>query len=151
MMQPAIDAKFKGYRFRPVTTVVEAGRLQAFFDAIGETNSAMINATAGGRIALPPTYLFCLEMLGADSPFAFVEEINIDIGDILHADQSFTYHLPVYVGESLTYNGRVSDIFEKKNGELTFVIQDVDVFNQEHRLIAEMRRTFVIKRTAVSS
>jgi len=147
---PVVDDRFKAYCFRPVVAVVELGRLRAFFRAIGETNPAVIEPDASGLIAIPPTYLSCLEMLDAENPFGFVDEIGIRIEDILHADQTFTYHLPIHVGDRLTFNGRVSDIFEKKNGMLTFVIQDAEVFNQHNRLVAEVRRTFVIKRKARS-
>jgi MaoC dehydratase-like protein len=143
-----VDSKFKGHCLRPITAVVEPGRLRAFFRAIGETNPAVIEPDASGLVAIPPTYLFCLEMLDAENPFGFVEEIGVGIQDILHADQSFTYHLPIHVGDRLTFNGRVSDIFEKKNGLLTFVIQDVEVLNQHNQLAAEIRRTFVIRKEA---
>lgn len=143
-----VDRSYAGYRFRPVTAVVESRRLHAFFKAIGETNPAVTGPDVTGLVAIPPTYLFCLEMLDADNPFGFVDEIGIRIGDILHADQSFAYHLPVHVGDRLTFNGRVSDIFDKKNGQLTFVVQNVDVLNQHDRLAAEIRRTFVIKQEA---
>jgi len=145
---PAVDRAYVGHRFRPVTAVVEPRRLHAFFKAIGETNPAVIDPDESGLVAIPPTYLFCLEMLDADNPFGFVEEIGIGIGDILHADQSFTYHRPVHVGDRLTFQARVSDIFDKKNGELTFVIQHVAVTDQNDRLAAEIRRTFVIKQEA---
>ena len=150
-MTPVVDAKYKGHRFNPVMASVEPGRLRAFFRAIGETNPDVIGPDASGRIAIPPTYLFCLEMLDAENPFGFVEEIGVGIEQILHADQGFTYHLPIHVGDKLKFNGRVSDIFEKKNGLLTFVIQDVDVFNQYDKLAAEIRRTFVIKHKALES
>jgi len=148
---PVVDGKFKGYRFRPLLAEVEHGRLRAFFRAIGETNPGVVEPDASGLIAIPPTYLFCLEMLDAENPFGFVDEIGIRIEDILHADQSFTYHLPIHVGARLTFNGRVSDIFEKKNGLLTFVIQDVEVSNQHKQIVADIRRTFVIKKKAPSA
>lgn len=142
---PAVDRAHVGHRFTPVHAVVESRRLHAFFKAIGETNPAVIQPDDSGLVAIPPTYLFCLEMLDADNPFGFVEEIGIGIGEILHADQSFTYHLPIHVGDRLTFHGRVSDIFDKKSGQLTFVIQDVDVTNQHNQLASEIRRTFVIR------
>lgn len=140
-----LDATLIGYRFRPVEAVVEAGRLRAFHKAIGENNEAMIAPDASGAVAIPPTYLFCLEMLDAENPFGFIEEIGIGIEKILHADQSFNYHLPIHVGTRLRFEARVSDVIQKKNGMLTFIVQDVDVRDQDDRLAAEIRRTFVVR------
>jgi hypothetical protein len=146
-----LDLKFKGHRFRPIVAEVERGRLRAFFRAIGETNPDVTEPDASGRIAIPPTYLFCLEMLDAENPLAFVEEIGAPTEQGLHADQTFSYRLPIYVGDRLTFNAWVSDIFEKKNGLLTFVIQDVEVLNQDNQLVAEVRRTLVFRQKALSS
>lgn len=148
---PAVDRAHAGRRLTPVHAVVEPRRLHAFFKAIGESNPAVTGPDDSGLVAIPPTYLFCLEMLDAENPFGFVEEIGIAIGDILHADQGFTYHLPIHVGDRLTFNGRVTDIFDKKNGQLTFVIQHVDVLNQRGELAAEIRRTFVIRQEAAAA
>lgn len=141
-----VDLANKGYRFKPVVATVEGGRLRAFFRSIGETNPAVIGRDASGRVAIPPTYLFCLEMLDADDPFGFVNEIGVGIDEILHANQSFTYHHPIHVGDTVTFRASVSDIFEKKNGVLTFVVQDVEIFDQDERMVAEVQRTFVIRK-----
>ena len=141
----------KGYPFRPVTATVEPGRLRAFFQAIGETNPWVTEPDASGLVAIPPTYLFCLEMLDAADPFGFVHEIGIRIENILHADQSFTYLRPVHVGDRLTFHGVVSDMFEKRNGALKFVVQDVHVFNQQDERVAEIRRTFVVKQAELAA
>jgi hydroxyacyl-ACP dehydratase HTD2-like protein with hotdog domain len=146
-----VNLGFKGHRFRPIVAEVERARLRAFFRAIGETNPAVVEPDASGRIAIPPTYLFCLEMLDAENPLAFLEEIGVPTEQSLHADQTFSYHLPIYVGDRLTFNARVVDIFQKKGGLLTFVIQDVEVLNQDNQLVAEIRRTLVVKQKALPS
>jgi hypothetical protein len=146
-----LDLKFKGHRFRPIVAEVEGARLRAFFKAIGETNPSVVEPDASGRIAIPPTYLFCLEMLDAENPLAFLQEIGVPTEQSLHADQTFSYRLPIHVGDRLTFNARVSDIFEKKNGLLIFVVQDVEVLNQDNQLVAEIRRTLVVKQKALPS
>jgi hypothetical protein len=130
-----------GQRLTPVTATVEPGRLRSFQKAIGESGSQ-------DRQNVPPTYLFCLEMMDAANPFRFVDEIGVAITDILHADQSFTYHSPVHVGDTLTFEARVTDVFEKKNGLLTFIVQEVHVVNQDAVTVADIRRTFVVQNAA---
>jgi acyl dehydratase len=90
-------------------------------------------------------------MLDAENPLAFLEEIGVPTEQSLHADQTFSYRLPIYVGDRLTFNARVVDIFQRKGGLLTFVIQDVEVLNQDNQLVAEIRRTLVVKQKALPS
>lgn len=140
-----VDPDCKGHRFTPVVAHVEAARLQEYLRAIGETNPAVAGPEGSEPAVIPPVYLFCLEMLDAEDPFRFVNEIGIRADEILHADQSFRYHHPIRIGDTLTFQARVSDLFDKKNGALTFVTQDVDVLDQNERLVAEISRTFVVR------
>lgn len=136
-----LSESFVGYEFRPTTAVVEGGRLRFFHKVIGETNPAIKSRDA----PIPPTYLFCLEMMDAENPFGFVEEIGVSISEILHAEQGFEYLAPVFVGDHVTFRYRVSDVVHKKNGALTFVIQDGVVTNQGGVVVAKIRRSFAIK------
>lgn len=135
----------KGHRFAPVTAIVEAGRLRFFHKAIGETNPSVTGPDTSGRVPVPPTYLFCLEMLDAQNPFAFVEELGVPITDILHGEQGFVYHAPVRVGDVLRFEARLSDIFDKKGGQLTFLVQRVSVTNKDDVQVAEIMRTIVLR------
>lgn len=146
-----VDPACLGHEFTPVVATVEAERLDAYFAAIGETNPSMIEPDSSGAVAVPPAYLFCLEMLHAQDPFAFVNEIGVSIEDILHADQHFAYHHTIHVGDTLTYRSRVVDLIEKRNGALTFLVQAAEIFDQDARLVAETKRTFAVRNQAASS
>jgi acyl dehydratase len=130
---------------RDLTTVranVEPGRLRYFFDAVGERNpvyrdAAVAKAAGYGAIPIPPTYLFCLEMMDAEKPFEFFE--------LLHVEQRFTYHAPAVVGDTLTFRSRVSDVVDKKGGALTIVDVTTAVTNQRGERVAEALRTIVIR------
>ncbi len=139
----------KGHRFTPVTATVEPGRLRFFHKAIGETNPAVTGPDGSGRTAVPPTYLFCLEMLDAENPFAFVDELGLGITDILHGEQAFVYHAPVHVGDVLRFEGRLADVLHKKDGRLTFLVQDVSVTNKNGVQVAEITRTIVLRSETV--
>lgn len=140
--------RYVGHRFAPVTATVEEGRLRFFLKAIGETNPALIEPDEHGLIPIPPTYLFCLEMLDAENPFAFTEEIGVPIETILHAEQSFTYHHAVHSGDKLDFQARLEDVAHKKGGALTFLTQRVDVANQNGIQVAEIERRLVIRNGA---
>jgi acyl dehydratase len=144
-----IDHKFIGYASPACTLEVEKGRLRQFAHAIGQTAPMYVDeeaARAAGYRALPvpPTFLFCLEM-DRPNPYGWFDEVGIPLPKILHAEQSFTYHRMAFAGDFLTFESRIADIYEKKGGQLEFVAQDNRITNQDRQLVAEFRRTLVIR------
>jgi len=145
-----VDRTAVGRSFAPVHARVEPGRLRYFLDTIGERNPVFRDpaaAQAAGYPAppVPPTYLFCLEMMDAEDPFAFVQELGIDLARVLHGEQSFAYHAPVVVGDALTFASTVTDVAEKKGGALTIVTVQTRVTNQDGRHVADTERAIVVR------
>lgn len=126
-----------GHRLPVVTARVEAGRLRNFRRTIGSADPSDPQA--------PPTYLFALELLEADRPLAFIEDLDVDMGAVLHSEQSFTYHAPVRAGDEIRLETVIADVFEKKNGALVFVVQDTRATNQKGEAVADVRRTLVVR------
>ena len=144
-----IDKKHIGLKLTPHTVEIEKGRLRFFAKAIGETDPIYFDedaAKAAGYASLPipPTFVFCMEMEKSD-PFESLEIMEIDLGKVLHAEQSFKYHAPICAGDNLTFESRVSDIYDKKGGALEFVVQDCNVTNQAKTLVAELRSVTVVR------
>ena len=144
-----IDRKHLGRVSEPHTVDVEKGRLKFFARSIGETNPIYTDeaaAKAAGYRSIPAPTTFCFSLdLEQEEPFADIEEMGIQLGKILHAEQSFTYHEPICAGDSITLQSKVSDIFDKKGGALEFLVQDYTAKNQDGKLVAEMRRTIVVR------
>ncbi|SDQ97359.1 Acyl dehydratase [Rhizobiales bacterium GAS113] len=145
-----VDQSAVGHSFTPVTAHVEPGRLRYFFDTIGERNPLYRDAKAAEEagyagVPIPPTYLFCLEMMDAERPFEFLEALNIDLARVLHGEQRFTYHAPVTVGDTLTFRSRVTNVADKKGGALTLVIVETKVTNQAGLHVADTARTIVVR------
>ena len=144
-----VDQSAVGRSFTPVTARVEPGRLRYFVNTIGERNpiyrDAQVARTEGySAIPAPPTYLFCLEMLDSDDPFEFLTELEINLTRILHGEQSFTYHAPVVVGDTITFRSRVTGVTDKKGGAMTMVVLVTEVTNQHGVRVAETARTVVV-------
>lgn len=145
-----VDRSAIGHSFTPVTAHVEPGRLRYFFDAIGECNPVyrdvkVARAEGYSAMPVPPTYLFCLEMMDAERPSEFLTELQIDLARVLHGEQSFTYHAPVVVGDTLTFRSRVTDVADKKAGALTMVIVVTEITNQAGVHVADTARTIVVR------
>ncbi|RJF77841.1 MaoC family dehydratase N-terminal domain-containing protein [Rhodopseudomonas palustris] len=145
-----VDQSAVGHRFTPVTADVEPGRLRYFFETLGESNLVYRDAAAAEAagykgIPIPPTYLFCLEMLDNDKPFEFLTALDIDLGKVLHGEQSFTYHAPVVVGDKLTFQSSVASVADKKGGAMTLIVVETAVTNQHGVHVADTARTIVVR------
>jgi acyl dehydratase len=145
-----VDQSAVGRSFTPVTAHVEPGRLRYFLNTLGERNPVYRDeqaARAAGYTAIPvpPTYLFCLEMMDNERPFEFLTELKIDLARVLHGEQNFTYHAPVVVGDTLTFKSRVTSVTDKKGGAMTMVVVETEVRNQHGTHVADTARTIVVR------
>ena len=137
-----VDQSAVGRQFTPVTARVEPGRLRFFLDTLGETNP-LYRAPAAAPV--PPTYLFCLEMMDAAEPFEFLTALGIDLATVLHGEQRFDYHAPVVVGDTLTFKPRVTGVTDKKGGAMTLIVVETAVTNQNDVHVADTSRTIVVR------
>ena len=145
-----VDQSAVGRSFTPVTARVEPGRLRYFLDTLAERNpvyrdEAVSRAQGYPATPVPPTYLFCLEMLDNERPFKFLTELKIDLGRVLHGEQRFTYHAPVVVGDTLTFRSHVTGVTDKKGGAMTMVAVETEVTNQDGVRVADTARTIVVR------
>lgn len=142
-----LDKCLIGHRLGTFSADVEKGRLQFFAKAIGQDQPAYFDEDAArdaGHRALPvpPTFLKCLESDGRDL-HAMLALLGWDLGRVLHAEQAFTYHRMAYAGDTLTFTGVISDLYEKKGGALQFVVLDSQVTNQHGEHVADVRTSLV--------
>jgi hydroxyacyl-ACP dehydratase HTD2-like protein with hotdog domain len=141
-----VDQSAVGRTLTPVIAHVEPGRLRFFLDTLGERNPVYREAAA----PVPPTYLFCLEMMDAAEPFEFLNALGIDLARVLHGEQRFDYHAPVVVGDTLTFKPRVTDVTDKKGGAMTLIVVETAVTNQHGVHVADTSRTIVVRNAGPS-
>jgi len=144
-----IDKKWIGHELPAAEMVVERGRLLFFAKAIGETNPVYTDseaAKAAGHADLlaPPTFLFSAELDGGGVE-ALLTQLELPIAKILHGEQSFTYVKPVCAGETVKISAKITDIYDKKNGALEFVVKTSEARNQKGEAVAEMRTVIVVR------
>lgn len=129
------------------TTVVtvERGKLAEFASAVKDASPEyrdLREAEAAGLagIPAPPTYPFVMGNFGAfpelqptDAPSgnpmaAVLGPLMAKGGLVLHGEQEFTYHRPVFAGDVLVGRGRVADAYRKesKGKTMTFVVVDTE-------------------------
>jgi acyl dehydratase len=145
-----IDKKHIGRVLPSFKVTAEAGQLRFFAKAIGETNAIYTDETAARAVGhpslpLPPTFLFSLEMQAPATPWR--EELGIVPSRVLHGEESFSYHRMAYAGDTLHFETRIADIYDKKGGALEFVVRDTRVVNQRDEHVADLR-SVLVHRTA---
>jgi acyl dehydratase len=144
-----IDKKWIGYQLPAAVLPIERSRLQFFAKAIGETDPVYTDLSVAQNagypdLPAPPTFLFAAE-LGAGVNDQLLADLEIPLSRLLHGEQSFTYHAPVCVGDTVTVQSSITDIYTKKNGALEFVVKDSNVTNQNQVLVAQMRTVLVCR------
>ena len=130
-----IDRKHIGMAVPAFSVPVEAGRLRFFAKAIGEESPTDI---------VPPTFFFCLE---SESPHSsrMRETLGLDYKRLLHGEQGFTYHAMAHAGDTLTFEPRIEDIYDKKGGALEFVVRHTRVTNPQGEPVADLRCVTVVR------
>ena len=143
-----IDKQYIGHTQPAFTVAVEASRLRFFAKATGETNPVFFDESAARDaglpgLPLPPTFLFSLELERPASHGTWREEAGIQLPRVLHGEQSFTYHRMAYAGDTLHFDSRIVDVYDKKNGALSFVVMESKVTNQRGEHVADVRKSLV--------
>jgi acyl dehydratase len=144
-----IDKKWIGHELPESILPIERSRLRFFAKATGETRAEYLNVAAAraagyADLPAPPTFLFAAELDSGVSG-ALLRDLQIPLSKLLHGEQSFTYHQPVCAGDTITVRSVISDVYEKKNGALEFVIKDSRAMNQRNELVAELRAVLVCR------
>jgi len=132
---------------------VEAGFLKFFARATGETNpiwfdEAAARAAGHPAIPMPPTYLFSLHRSHPARRGDVLDKeggLGVDMAKVLHGEQGFTHHRPIYAGDRITITTTTDDIYDKKGGALEFVVQTTRFEKTDGTLCAEMRQVTVVR------
>jgi acyl dehydratase len=125
---------------RTVVTV-ERGHIAAFAAAIKDDNPIYRDPRAAAAAGLPgipapPTYPFVMELFGVypelqpddaknnGAMASALGHLMTEGGLILHGEQEFSYHRPIFAGDVLLGDGSVVDIYQKesKGKTMTFVV-----------------------------
>jgi acyl dehydratase len=141
-----IDKKHIGKVLPAFAATAEAGQLRFFAKATGESNPIYFDEQAARdaghpALPLPPTFLFSLAFQAPSN--AWRDELGIISSRILHGEESFRYHRMAFAGDTLHFDARIADIYDKKGGALEFVVRETRVTNQRGEHVADLRTVLV--------
>jgi len=125
------------------TVVVERGPVANFASAVCDPSPVYRDPRAAkdaglAAIPVPPTFPFVMttwgefaELQPGDKPTGnpmgeVIGPLMAKGGMILHGEQEFVYHRPVYVGDVLVGEGTVTDAYakESKGKTMTFIVTE---------------------------
>jgi acyl dehydratase len=132
---------------KPATMRVEFGKIREFARAIKDDNplyfdEAHAKREAGG-VMPPPT--FTMTQAFWEGPESRIE-LDLDLRRVLHGEQEFEYVKPVYAGDVLTGQGRISAVEKrpgKRGGEMTLVTLETEYKNQKGEVCLYARSTII--------
>jgi acyl dehydratase len=112
----------------------------AYVNAIGETNPAYPRSPtdAEGKIA-PPTFA-AVYGLGAGS--GSLGRMGISPSRLIHGEQEFTWKRALRIGETVTAQGSIVDVYKKRN--LQFVVAEAIVKDESGEEVGRSRATIVV-------
>lgn len=144
-----IDQHLIGRALTPFWVTAEKSQLRFFAKATGQqdpvyTDEAAARAAGYRSLPLPPTFFFSMEC-DAPDPGESSRLLGVDTRKVLHGEQHFTYHRDVCAGESLKFEPKFTEIYAKKGGALEFVVRETRVSNEAGELVAELKRTIVVR------
>jgi acyl dehydratase len=141
-----------GHTTAPTTHAVDAWRVKLFCQAIGDSDPVFHDPVAAKRAGhpacpVPPTFLKAIES-EHQSGAALMKLLGTPVSGVLHAEQSFEFEAPVYVGDAVEVSRTVSDMFDKRNGAMTFIVVESD-FRVEGRPVCRARQTILVRNAAL--
>ena len=120
-----------GTKGAAVEAAVEAGHLKRWAQAIGDSNPRWLTEA-------PPTFLVGL----APASYHIPEAEDYGKG-WLNGGNKFEYLEPVKVGDKITAQSTLVDVYEKTggSGSLLFLVFETEIKNQNGRVVARLRGT----------
>ena len=79
------------------------------------------------------------------SPYQYIEDLDIKIERILHAEQEFSYEEMVFEGDTLTMETEIIDMYDKKDGLLQFCVLESRFINQNSTHVGTLKYTVVVR------
>lgn len=137
-----VDKKFIGKTYPPVTYPITKDEVVNYADAILDDNSMYRDGTMA-----PPLFVvrYARELLGQS---ILDPELALNILMLVHGGQEYEFFAPVKIGDKITSQAKVLDIYDKtsKSGRtLDFVVVESESKNQNGELVCKGKWTFIIR------
>jgi len=141
------------------TLPVERGKIREFATALLDDSPIYRNREAAQAAGFPDTpvpvtFPICAHLYsdtGGAAIMHLIEQGIVERGFVLHGEQEFIYHRPVYAEEKFTVQQKVVDAYQKEGGKgsmMTFFVVESALVDA-HGETACAARTIVLERKPV--
>src|SRR5574341_968184 len=134
-----VDPAHKGRTFPPFSYTVERGKLNEFLMAIGDSAAAYQTDDP----PLPPTFPTVFAFWGGMKMDGLLKDVGVEIWNVLHGEQEYEYLAPIHVGDTITGQACVSDIYQKAG--MDFVEITFDYKNQNDQPVLRERALIIVR------
>jgi acyl dehydratase len=138
---------------KPVRMRVEFGKIREFARAIKDDDPIYFDEEHARRVAggvMPPPTFTMTQGFWDDGQGRI--DLGMDLRRVLHGGQEFEYVKPVYAGDVLTAQGKLTEVYRKpgkRGGEMTFAVLETSYTNQRGEVVMFSRSTVIETAKAV--
>ena len=132
----AIDRGFLGYTLPTFTVTASAERIARFARAVGLAGESADCA--------PPTFMKAIEG-EHNSSRRILEVMGVPLARVLHAEQQFDYFTPIRAGDRLQVQRSVTDIYDKRDGEMEFVVIESRIWRMDGTAVGRSRQVILVR------
>ena len=146
-----LNRDFLGRAAHPAEAVaVTRGDIRRFAAAIGDSNpmcSDLQAAKAAGHpdLIAPPTFLITVATAGGGGGLIHEPELGLNFALVVHGEQKFEFHRPVYAGDLLHTVTTIADIRQVGRNELLTLVSEISSNGES---VATVSNTLVSRGTA---
>ena len=140
----ALD-ELKGTQLGSQTVTIEEGPVRKFAESLKDEPSRYVGASTA-PVTWPFVMPFWGEGLGGAGNLP-MDKLRGAGRMILHGEQEFEYHRPVRIGETLTGESRISDVYEKDTSSATmeFYVKETSWADEAGEPVVDERFTLIIR------
>ncbi len=149
-----LNREFIGREY-PTSDTYEVSRelIRRFAEAIGDRNPAYTDIAAAKAlghpdVVAPPTFLTTLQFRFALEGPVVDPDLGLNYALVVHGEQRFVHHRPVYAGDVLSATSSVTDIRDAGTNEL--MTTRISVTDAAGQPVADMYSTLVSRGTAAA-
>jgi acyl dehydratase len=136
-----------GKQWEPASFEVEADRIRAYADAVGEENDVYRDddaaKAAGFRDLVAPPMFAVVYSAPAMGPAILDPEVGINFPAMVHGGQAFEWSEPVCAGDEITTTAQCVEIYEK-DGKGFYVFETIST-NQDGKQTVKATWTNIVR------
>lgn len=134
-----VDPAHKGRIFDPFHLTIERGKVREFLLAIGDENTDY----QVDDPPIPPTFSTVFTFWGGVGLASMLKAVGVEIWNVLHAEQEFEYLAAMHVGDTITGQSHVENIYTR--GGMDFVELVTDYKNQHGQPVLKDRALVIVR------